>query len=120
MKLYQVAPMLKTRSLLQTISFYETILGFKSRSNFPGFASVSLQDAELMFIEPEEEFEGPRLSGNIYIFMEGVNTLWEKIKDKAIVKTGIADRAYRMRDFSILDNNGYELVFGEDISIKPA
>jgi hypothetical protein len=34
------------------------------------------------------------------------------------IKTPIADRTYLMRDFSILDNNGYELVFGEDISSK--
>jgi hypothetical protein len=26
--------------------------------------------------------------------------------------------SYWMRDFSIFDNNGYELVFGEDISKK--
>ena len=119
MKLYQVAPMLRTRNLQQTISFYETVLGFKSQSNFPGFASLSLQDAELMFIEPGEPFDGPQLSGNIYFFMEGVNTLWEIVKDKATIKTTIGNRAYLMRDFSLLDNNGYELVFGEDISVKP-
>jgi uncharacterized glyoxalase superfamily protein PhnB len=119
MKLYQLAPILRTGNLQQTISFYETALGFKSRSNFPGFASLSLQDAELMFIEPRDGFDTPQLTGSIYFFMEGVDMLWETVKDKATIKTVINNREYLMRDFSILDNNGYELVFGEDISAGP-
>jgi len=120
MKLHKLTPILRTADLQQTVSFYETVLGFKSQSNFPGFASVSLQDAELMFIEPREDFTGPQLTGSIYIFMDGVEALWDLIKDKATIKTPIDNREYFMRDFSILDNNGYELVFGQDISEKPA
>jgi len=45
-----------------------------------------------------------------------VDSLWESVKDKATIKTSIENRAYYMQDFSILDNNGYELVFGKDIS----
>ena len=58
------------------------------------------------------------LTGSIFIEMEEVDKLWELVKDKAKIKTNIADREYWMRDFSILDNNGYELVFGEDMSFK--
>jgi hypothetical protein len=47
---------------------------------------------------------------------DAVDKLWESVKDKAVIKTAIANREYFMRDFSILDNNGYELVFGQDIS----
>jgi hypothetical protein len=50
--------------------------------------------------------------------MEEVDKLWKEVKDKATVKTPIADREYSMRDFSILDNNGYKLVFGEDTSAQ--
>lgn len=66
----------------------------------------------------EEFFPKPQLTGSIYITTEQVDQLWESIKDKAKVESSIADREYLMRDFSILDNNGYELVFGEDISNK--
>lgn len=64
----------------------------------------------------EPFFAKARLTGSIFIFTENVDELWNKVKDKATVKTAIADREYLMRDFSILDNNGYELVFGQDIS----
>ena len=63
-------------------------------------------------------FPKPQLTGSIYITTEQVDQLWESVKDKAKVESSIADREYLMRDFSILDNNGYELVFGEDISNK--
>lgn len=64
----------------------------------------------------EEFFPKPVLTGSIFIVTEGVDKLWESVKDKATIKSAIENRAYLMRDFSILDNNGYELVFGQAIS----
>ena len=116
-KLEFLSPVLWTKDLEQTISFYETVLGFKKKTQFPNFVSLTRDNAELMFVLPAEEFfQKPQLTGNIYIFTEKVDELWEFVKDKATVKSSICDREYHMRDFSILDNNGYELVFGEDIS----
>jgi len=130
-KLNFLSPVLWTKDLEQTISFYETVLGFKKKTQFPNFVSLTRDNAELMFVLPTEKPEGgkasnneaeffpkPYLTGNIYIFTERVDELWEFVKDKATVKSSICDREYLMRDFSILDNNGYELVFGEDISAK--
>lgn len=64
----------------------------------------------------EEFFPRPLLTGSLFIVTEQVDKLWGMVKDKTVIKTAIADREYYMRDFSILDNNGYELVFGQDIS----
>jgi catechol 2,3-dioxygenase-like lactoylglutathione lyase family enzyme len=130
-KLHFLAPILWTKDLEQTISFYETFLGFKKKTQFPNFVSLTRDQVEMMFVLPIEEpedckdpdkteefFAKPNITGNIYIFTEKVDELWEFVKDRAQVKSSIADREYLMRDFSILDNNGYELVFGEDISSK--
>jgi len=131
MKLHKLAPILWTKDLDQTVSFYESVLGFKKRSQFPNFASLTRDDVNIMFVLPVEEpedckdpnnkeefFPKPQLTGSIYITIEDVDELWEAIKEKAKVISNIADREYLMRDFSIADNNGYELVFGEDISWK--
>jgi hypothetical protein len=109
--------------------FYESVLGFKGKSNFPNFVSLTSGNTEIMFIVPQDEpeeckdpsdkeefFPKPVLTGSIFIVTDQVDKLWEFVKDKATVKTPIDNRAYLMRDFSILDNNGYEIVFGEDIS----
>jgi len=118
-----------TKNLKETIFFYETVLGFKSRSNFPNFASLSKENVEIMLVVPQDEseeckdpdkkeefFPKPCLTGSIFIFTEQVDELWELLKNKAKVKSAIEDREYLMRDFSILDNNGHEIVFGQDIS----
>lgn len=122
MQLQALSPILWTKNLKQTITFYEDVLGFASRSGFPNFVAFYRDNVEIMFVvptvEPSEDFSKPLMTGNIYIFTKGVDELWQSIKDKAAIKTPICDREYLMRDFSILDNNGYEVVFGEDISTR--
>src|SRR5262245_39411617 len=121
-KLHHLSPILFTKDLAQTISFYESILGFKKQTQYPNFVSLTKDKVEIMFISPDpntkDEVPDPKLTGNIYIVTEKVDELWELVKDKAPVESAICDREYLMRDFSIHDNNGYELVFGEDISSK--
>lgn len=122
MQLQALSPILWTKNLKQTITFYEDVLGFASRSGFPNFVAFYRDNVEIMFVvptvEPGEDFSKPLMTVNIYIFTKGVDELWQSIKDKAAIKTPICDREYLMRDFSILDNNGYEVVFGEDISTR--
>lgn len=126
-----LSPILWTKDLKGTQTFYESVLGFTCHTNFPNFISLTRDKVNIMFVLPTEEpgdckdpnnteefFPKPKLTGSIYITTEKVNELWEFVKDKAKIESSIADRQYMMRDFSIIDNNGYELVFGEDISSK--
>ena len=122
-KLKYLSPLLFTTDLAQTKLFYETVLGFKAQSSFPNFVSLTRDEVNIMFVLPtqeadnkEEFFSKPQLTGNIYVFTDQVDQIWNSVKGKVTIKSSIADREYLMRDFSILDNNGYELVFGEDIS----
>lgn len=127
--LQALSPILWTKNIEETKTLYETVLGFKASSNFPNFISLCRDDVQIMFVVPEDEpedckdpdnsvafFPKPVLTGSLYMFTDNVDELWENVKSKAVVKSSIADREYLMRDFSIIDNNGYELVFGKDIS----
>ena len=126
MEFRHVSPILWTKDLESTIRFYRDILGFTARSNFPNFVSLHKGEVNIMFIVPqepeecgpngEEFFHLPLLTGSLFIQMTDVDEYWSLVRDKVKVKTSLADREYFMRDFSILDNNGYELVFGQDIS----
>ena len=129
MKLHKLSPILWTKDLEATKLFYEDILGFTGKSNFPNFISLSRESVEIMFVVPQNEpkdckdadkqeefFTKPILTGSLFITVEQVDSLWEKVKKVAVVKSPIQDREYLMRDFSIVDNNGYVLVFGQDIS----
>lgn len=128
MRLEKLSPILWTRDLNATVSFYTTVLGFTTKGNFPNFATLTRDGVEIMFVVPEDEpgdckdtaedhdfFPRPILTGSIYITMDEVDRLWKLVKDHAAIKTSLADRDYMKGDFSILDNNGYELVFGKDI-----
>jgi catechol 2,3-dioxygenase-like lactoylglutathione lyase family enzyme len=120
MQLHKLSPILWTKDLPGTIAFYEKVLGFKGTSHFPNFVSLSRENVEIMFIVPQNEpddckdpnnndefFPKPVLTGSLFITTEQVDKLWELVKDKAVIKTSLADREYLMKDFSILDNNGY-------------
>ena len=130
-KLYKLSPILRTKDLKATITFYETVLGFTGKSNFLNFIALTRGEVEIMFIVPQDDpedckdpnhsdefFPKAMMTGSLFITVDQVDSLWESVKDKAAIKTPIANREYLMRDFSILDNNGYELVFGQDTS-KP-
>ncbi|HUR30251.1 MAG TPA: VOC family protein [Saprospiraceae bacterium] len=133
MKLYKLSPILWTKDLQGTISFYENVLGFKGQSHFPNFVSLLRQDVEIMFIVPQDEpqdckdpkdkeafFPKAMLTGSLFITIDEVDKFWKLVKNNATIKSTLADREYLMRDFSIFDNNGYELVFGQDISNQGA
>jgi catechol 2,3-dioxygenase-like lactoylglutathione lyase family enzyme len=117
MHLQEVSPILWTKSIEETTRFYTEVLGFTAQSHFPDFVTLIAGEAKIMFIVPTGVvFDESQLTGSIYFFIDGVDALWEAVKEKAKIKTGICDREYLMRDFSVFDNNGYEIVFGEDIS----
>jgi hypothetical protein len=127
-----LSPILWTKDLQATINFYVQRLGFRSQAVFPQFATLTRDEVQIMVIVPtqppnqtgdEKEdshpfFEKPRFTGSLYIFTRDVDALWKAVKDKVYIKEAIGDRQYLMRDFGILDNNGYEIVFGEDISTR--
>jgi catechol 2,3-dioxygenase-like lactoylglutathione lyase family enzyme len=118
-KLHYLSPILWTKDLKQTISFYETVLGFKKQTQFPNFASITRNNVEIMFVLPSDEpedykepnnkeefFPKPHLIGSVYITTENVDELWEFVKNKASIESTMAHREYMMGVFSILDNNG--------------
>ena len=93
-QLQKLSPILWTKDLKATILFYEAILGFKARSNFPNFATLTRENVEVMFIVPQNEpdecqdpndkaefFPRPLLTGSIYIVTTQVDQLWNKVKE---------------------------------------
>jgi len=55
MDLLHLSPILWTKNLGETVSFYETVLGFKGKSDFPNFASLTKGNVEMMFVVPQDE-----------------------------------------------------------------
>jgi catechol 2,3-dioxygenase-like lactoylglutathione lyase family enzyme len=77
MKIQELSPILWTKSIAETIKFYEEVLGFKGDSNFPNFVSLAKDDIRIMFVVPREDTK-PNLTGSIYFFIEDVDGFWEQ------------------------------------------
>lgn len=120
MKFQPIVPMIWTRELEATVSFYCEILGFHlgNYSEEWGWAAISKDECEIMIARPNEStpFERPYFSGTFYIKTDDVETLWHQIKDKVKVAYDMEDFDWGMREFAIYDNNSYMLQFGQDIS----
>ncbi len=119
MKFNNLAPMLNTNDIEESVNFYVEHLGFecKAMDQESGWASVHLGDIRIMFARPNAQafFEHPFFTGSFYFNMEDVDSLWEKLKDSTNVCYPIEDFEYGMREFAIYDNNGYLLQFGQEL-----
>ncbi len=119
MKFKSLTPILFTAELEATIGFYTSILGFTldELNQERGLCNLTKDKVSIMFATPSQHilFDGPKLSGSIYIYTEEIDTLWAKLQDKATIFFPIENFEYGMREFAILDNNGYILQFGKEI-----
>ena len=62
-----------------------------------------------------EAWNGPKLTGQLYIGLETaseVDELWAKVKDRAEILYAVDDFDYGAREFGIRDDSGYSLAFG--------
>ncbi len=58
---------------------------------------------------------GPHMTGMLYFYPEDVDALFEQIKDDVEVEYPLGNQPHGMREFAILDNNGYRLAFGQEV-----
>ena len=116
MALTALSPILYTDQLEASINFYTTILGFNCSSHEPawGWASLEQDQVHIMLSKPNAHlpFNGPKLTGSIYIYTDQVEAEWSRLKDKVKVAYEMEDFDYGMREFGIFDNNGYLLQYG--------
>jgi uncharacterized glyoxalase superfamily protein PhnB len=112
--------MLRTKDLKGTIDFYRKGLGFacNALSEEDGWALLSRDAVELMVATPNVHvpFDAPVFTGSFYFNVDDVDALWAALKDRARIAYPIENFGYGMREFAILDNNGYMLQFGSPIN----
>ena len=103
-----------------TVAFYRDVLGFEIANEMEGWAAVRKDGVEVMFALPNAHvpFEKPLLTGSLYFRVDDVDAMWNAVKDKARVVYPIESFDYDMREFAILDINGYCLQFGEEVGSR--
>ena len=110
---YQAAPIVMVPDVLTAVSYYQRVLGFASDADgvTPQYGVVWRDNAAMHFAAGAQSPTGVR----IFFWVKDVNRLYEEVLTRgAVLVEPIGTRPYRVRDFSIRDPNGVELVFGQD------
>jgi hypothetical protein len=119
MKLKEIRPILYTNQIKETVEFYTKNLGFSCAmiSEEAGWAVLKRDHIEfsLSFPNAHLEFSKPSFTGSFYVMTEGVDELWDELKDKVKICYPLETFEYGMREFAVYDNNEYVLQFGQEV-----
>ena len=110
---YQGAPIITVPDVAATAAFYRNTLGFKTDSGTEtaDYGVVWRDNAAVHFAKGDTRPAGVR----IFFWVKDVNALYEQVVARgATVVVPIDTRSYGVRDFSIRDPNGVEVVLGQD------
>jgi uncharacterized glyoxalase superfamily protein PhnB len=135
----KLTPNFEVDNIQKTVDFYENVLGFSLVMTVPEtqdgieqsiadgkkyvFAMVVKDKVELMFQETESfkqdlKFaKGLSIAASVSFYMEvnGVDNLYNDVKDKVSEISELKTAWHGMREFYIKDINGYILGFAEKV-----
>ncbi len=140
----ELTPVLMVEDVNNAIDFYLNVLGFdfvigvpeKTQEVVPtwsndrvlDFAIMKCGNAEIMFqsrrsmAEPEElpEFKDKEIGGSfcLYIEVDNVQDIYDKVKGKIPLHKDLKTQFYGMREFHVKDCNGYILGFAERLNMS--
>lgn len=119
-------PFLPVRNLEETIQFYRDVLGFHSEwywGDPPTDAGIGRDGLNLLFVKNEKFAElltnsGERLE--ICLFVSNVDEIFRELKNKHVqMVSELRNEPWQVREFSIIDCNGYLLRIGEGLENEP-
>jgi len=112
-------PILASLDPVATIKFYTEKLGFIFHSDWDGYLIFSRDGVDIHFWTTDNP-EFPKNTG-CYVNVTEVDRLYQEYEPLGIIhpEGKLTDMPWEMRQFSILDNNGNIIHFGEDISENP-
>jgi uncharacterized glyoxalase superfamily protein PhnB len=132
MKLTGLTPNIFTRQIDRSVAFYRDLLGFHvaiTVPDAPPFVFVSLaRDGVVIFLNDEANARKEQPNATwltvgqagvaLFLDMEGIDELWDQLKDRVPVVQPIVDQWYGVREFSVTDPDGYVVTFAEKRASK--
>jgi len=106
-KFNQVAPAFAARDFEGLVAFYRDVLGFEVGYK-TGVYAVLARDGVQLHIYPERD---GAVGGNnsAYFFVDGVDEIYEAVRERANIIHPISDQDYGLRDFLIADPEGNKI-----------
>jgi uncharacterized glyoxalase superfamily protein PhnB len=115
----RLVPMLQTLDMDRTVTWYESVLGFRREDEqINGWCSLRRDGVTIMFMT-NAHLGDPHATATQYITVDDIDALWESVKAHCKAEWGPVDMSYGLREFAIRDPNGYLLSFGSPIGALP-
>lgn len=114
----KVVPMIHVPDVAATVGWYQSI-GFSVDNTYGNdgdglsFAILSFGSSQVMFNEGGSTTLSRRREVDLYIYTDGVDQIYEQLKDKVDVIELPHDTFYGMREFILRDLNRFWITFGE-------
>jgi uncharacterized glyoxalase superfamily protein PhnB len=121
MQTKKVVPMIHVPDVRATVEWCQSI-GFEVMYTYDdggeglSFAGVRFGAGEVMFSSGGQPSSQHRREVDLYIYTDGVDDLYERLKDRVEVFEGLHDTFYGMREFIIRDLYRFWITFGQDLS----
>jgi lactoylglutathione lyase len=125
----KLTPNLLVANVERSLAFYTDTLGFARGMTVPEqsplvFASVTSGPVEIFLndaataVKEYPAFAGKPLgaTGTLFIEVEGVDALHDRLKASAKIVMPIVTQFYGMREFAIEDPDGYVITFAERVN----
>ena len=122
----KLTPNLLIASVEQSLAFYVDTLGFERGMTVPEqspfvFASVTSGPIEIFVndrataVKEYPAFDGKPLgaTGTLFIEVEGIEALYERLKPLVTVVMPFITQWYGMKEFAIADPDGYVITFAQ-------
>ena len=131
--LKHVCPLLQVSDLKASVLFYGEKLGFRTGSMEGGFSVVRRDDCSLYLAQKTKAVDVTNKAAradpaddwcnyDLHFFCQPgtLDALFEEFRSKGVMMpdcypNGPVTRSYGIRDFSVIDPDGYDLVFGEEV-----
>jgi len=130
--LKQISPLLQVNDLQTSVSFYGQKLGFRTGSIDGGFSVIRRDDCTIYLAQKTKKADVTNKAAravddgwcnydlHIHCQLGTLDALYAEFRAAGVTmpdcfKNGPVTRPYGIRDFSVIDPDGYDLVFGEEI-----
>jgi uncharacterized glyoxalase superfamily protein PhnB len=112
-----------------SIAFYTEVLGLEvegrmDRIGRSGWASLIKGPVHVMLASPTYVPPGVKVDGRFpqsiyYFYVQGIEELHARARERGRRPTDIEQRFYDQREFQLVDPDGHVLVFGEHSPARP-
>ncbi len=110
------SPVLPVNNVGESIKWYVEKLGFQVNFQWqdpPTYAVLERDDLKVHLTQKEDQYVPSSVHTHLYFFVHDVDQLYQELKDKDLNLSAPEEFEYGMREFDLIEPNGFRFTFGK-------